>query len=65
MPTIQGQKLWPLEEASKILGCSPWTLRRHKSRGTLNVIRIGRRIYLNDAELERVTKNGLPSLGAK
>jgi helix-turn-helix protein len=65
MPTNHDQKLWPLEEASKILGCSPWTLRRHKSRGTLHVIRIGRRIYLNGGELERITKNGLPSLRAK
>jgi hypothetical protein len=59
------QRLWPLEQASKLLGCSPWTLRRHKSRGTLKVIRIGKRIFLNSVELERIAKNGLPSLGAK
>lgn len=51
------------EAAAELGGISPWTLRKHISRGTVRVVRIGRRVMLDADELARIRKDGLPSLG--
>lgn len=60
------QILHGLEEAAKMLGgISIWTLRRHIGQGKVNVVRLGRRVFLDSEELERIRRNGLPSLRTK
>jgi predicted site-specific integrase-resolvase len=55
--------LYALPEAAKALGgISVWTLRKHISNGQIRVIRIGRRVFLDSDELERIRREGLPSL---
>jgi hypothetical protein len=55
--------LYALPEVAKSLGgISIWTLRKHISNGHLRTIRIGRRVFLDGAELERIQREGLPSL---
>jgi hypothetical protein len=55
--------LYSLPDAAKSLGgISVWTLRKHISNGQLRVVRIGRRVFLDGEELERIRRDGLPSL---
>jgi hypothetical protein len=55
--------LHALPEAAKLLrGISVWTLRKHVATGRLQVTRIGRRVFLYANELDRVRREGLPSL---
>jgi hypothetical protein len=55
--------LYALPEAAKLLGgISVWTLRKHIAGHQLRVTRIGRRVFLDANELERVRQEGLPSL---
>jgi hypothetical protein len=58
--------LYALPDASKALGgVSVWTLRKHQQMGNLRVTRIGRRVFLDAEELERIRREGLPSLRTK
>ena len=60
---IEATELFNLEDAAKILGrISSWTLRKHLRQGTVSAVRIGRRIFLNSAEIRRIQSEGLPSL---
>jgi len=55
--------LFNVNESAKALGgISPWTLRKHISRGTIRVVRIGTRVLIDGEELDRIRKAGLPSL---
>lgn len=40
-------------EAAEILGISPWTVRAYIHDGKLRPVRLGRRVLLEEAELER------------
>jgi excisionase family DNA binding protein len=56
-------KLFSIEDAAGILGAvSPWTLRKHIANRTIQVTRIGRRVLLQAEEVERIRREGLPSL---
>jgi hypothetical protein len=58
--------LYSLNDAAKVLGgISPWTLRKHVSQCSVRVTRIGRRVFVDGVELERIQREGLPSLGFK
>lgn len=60
-----GSQLYSLEDAvSQLGGISVWTLRGHVKRGSVRVTRIGRRVLVSRAELERIQIEGLPSLKA-
>ena len=60
------EQLYSLKQAAhKLGGLSHWTLRKHVARGTVKVVRLGRRVFLNEAELARIASQGLPSLQAK
>ena len=57
--------LHSIDEAARLLGgISPWTLRKHISSGRLRVVRLGRRVFVDTEELERIRRDGLPSLGS-
>ena len=60
---VSRPQLFSVEEAGRVLGgISPWTLRKHIAIGNVKVTRIGRRVFLDAEELERVRREGLPSL---
>jgi hypothetical protein len=57
-------RLFSLKEAGRVLGgVSHWTLHKHIAIGNVKVTRIGRRVLLTTEELERIRREGLPSLG--
>jgi hypothetical protein len=56
-------RLLGVDEAARVLGgISPWTLRKHIDIGNVKVTRIGRRVFLDAEEVERIRREGLPSL---
>ena len=55
--------LFSLEKAAQVLGgISIWTLRKHVGRGNVKVTHLGRRVFLDEQEVERIRRDGLPSL---
>ena len=57
-------QLFSVDEAGRVLGgISPWTVRKHIAFGNVKVTRIGRRVFLTAEEVERIRRDGLPSLG--
>jgi hypothetical protein len=58
--------LYSIEDAARVLGkISSWTLRKHLKRGSVSVVRIGRRTFLSADEIRRIQVQGLPSLSEK
>jgi len=58
--------LYSMQEAAAALGgISHWTLRKHTGAGRIKVVRLGRRVFVDAEELERVRREGLPSLRAE
>ena len=58
-------KLYSLNDSGHVLGdTSPWTLRAHIRAGNIRVTRLGNRIFISATELDRVAREGLPSLAA-
>jgi excisionase family DNA binding protein len=47
-----------LKEAAELTGLSHWTLRKYIRTGKLRGIRIGKRVLIEPAELERMIKQG-------
>ena len=43
-----------VDEAAGLLGISPWTVRAWIREGRLRPVRLGRRVLLSEAELERL-----------
>jgi hypothetical protein len=61
--TISEARLFSVDDAGRVLGgISPWTLRKHITIGNVKVTRIGRRVFLDAGELDRIRRDGLPSL---
>jgi len=52
------QALKSIEEAAGLLGISPWTVRKDIREGRLTPVRLGRRVLLEEAELERFVAEG-------
>jgi hypothetical protein len=60
------QQLFSIDEAGRVLGgISPWTLRKHIAAANVKATRIGRRVFLTAEEVERIRRDGLPSLGPR
>jgi hypothetical protein len=59
--TARAYDLYQLGEATHT---SHWTLRKHVKLGTIRVIRLGNRIRVTQDEVERILREGLPSLKA-
>ena len=55
-------RLYSMEQAGEVLGCSHWLLRKHAERGTVKTVRVGRLVKLSSEEIDRIRKEGLPSL---
>ena len=45
--------LLDIRGAAKLLSISPWTVRNYIAQGKLNPVRIGRRVLLEESELQR------------
>lgn len=55
--------LFSFEDSARVLGSiSPWTLRKHAQRGNICVVRLGQRVFLDEQELDRIRREGLPRL---
>lgn len=58
------QHLYSKQDAARRLGgVSIATIDKHISKGAIKTTKIGRRTFLSHAELNRISKEGLPSLG--
>lgn len=56
-------RLYSLADASRELGdLSIWTLRKHVFQGNVKPTKLGRRVFISTAEIERIQREGLPSL---
>jgi hypothetical protein len=55
--------LLSLDKAAEALGgISIWTLRKHTAVGNVRVTHIGRRVFLDEDEMSRIMRDGLPAL---
>lgn len=52
------ESLLTVESAAKVLGISPWTVRRYITLKKLLPVRIGRRVLLEPCELRRLVEVG-------
>lgn len=46
-----------VDQAADLLGISPWTVRAYVRDGHLRPVRIGRRVLLEETELERFVRD--------
>ncbi len=54
-----------VEEAAVLLAISPWTVRGYVREGKLKAVRLGRRVLLEEAELERFVAEAKDQVGAE
>ena len=52
------QPLRNVEQAAELLGISRWTVRSYIKTGKLKAVRLGRRVLLEESELERLVDEG-------
>jgi excisionase family DNA binding protein len=52
------QALLTIEGAAEVLGISPWTVRKFITTKKLRPVRIGRRVLLEECELQRLIEQG-------
>lgn len=50
--------LHDVNSAARLLSISPWTVRSYIHEGKLSAVRIGRRVLVEEIELERFVKEG-------
>jgi excisionase family DNA binding protein len=56
------KQLHDVNSAARLLSISPWTVRSYIHEGKLKPVRLGRRVLLEEAELERlITESQEPS----
>jgi len=48
------KQLFDVNSAARLLSISPWTVRSYIHNGKLRPVRLGRRVLLEEAELERL-----------
>jgi hypothetical protein len=57
-------RLYSLEDASiELGGISVWSLRKWIAQGSVEPVRLGRRVFLSSEAVARIRREGLPSLG--
>lgn len=56
------ERLLNLEEAAVVLRRSHWTLRRDIKAGTVRCLRIGKRVFIQESELQRILAGSTRSL---
>ena len=52
------EPLQDIESAAKALSLSPWTVRSYIRKGKIRAVRIGRRVLLEERELQRLIDEG-------
>ena len=52
------EPLLDCEEAAELLGISPWTVRKWLSTNKVRAVRLGRRVLIEPAEIERLIEEG-------
>jgi excisionase family DNA binding protein len=52
------ESLLSIEGAARLLGISPWTVRRYIATKKIRIVRIGRRVLLAQQELQRIVNEG-------
>lgn len=58
-------RLYSLPDAAQQLGgVSIWTLRKHLQQSHITAVKLGRRVFISQEEIDRITREGLPSVGA-
>ena len=57
--------LYDINQGGRVLHMPPWTLRAQIAAGNVKITRLGTRIMIPRSELERVAREGLPSLRIK
>ena len=64
-PHLEGERLPPkavgINEAARLLGIRPSTLRVQVKQGRIRIVRIGRRVLVPMESIERVMREGIPS----
>jgi excisionase family DNA binding protein len=55
---MQHQLALGLKEAADAVGLSHWTLRQYIREGKISAIKLGRRVLIEPAELERLIDQG-------
>jgi excisionase family DNA binding protein len=59
------EALLSIERAAQVLGISPWTVRRYIATRKIRSVRIGRRVLLEQEELQRIVDDGRALSDAK
>ncbi len=49
-----------VREAARLTSLSPYTIRRYIRKGRIRAVRVGRRVLVPVAELERLARQGVP-----
>jgi hypothetical protein len=57
--------LYDIIQSGKVLHMPQWTLRAQIAAGNVKITRLGTRIMLTRSELERIAREGLPSLSGR
>jgi excisionase family DNA binding protein len=52
------KQLYDVKTAAGLLCISPWTLRSYIAKGRIKPVRIGRRVLLDDTELQEFVDRG-------
>lgn len=55
------KKLFNVVESAEVLRLSPWTIRKYINQRKINTVRIGRRVLIEPAELQRLIEQGRQS----
>lgn len=50
-----------VREAGRLLALSPHTIRAYIRKGRIKAVRVGRRVLVPAAELERLAREGVPA----
>jgi excisionase family DNA binding protein len=59
------EPLLSIEEAAHLLGVSPWTVRKWVSTNRIRIVRLGRRVLLEQPELRRIIEDGRAGANAE
>jgi len=54
-----------IDQTAETLGISPWTVRSYIKTGKLKPVRLGRRVLIEEAELERFVADGKKQNGVE
>jgi excisionase family DNA binding protein len=55
-------QLLSVAQFAQRVSASPWTIRYHVAKGHLKSTRIGKRVLIPDAEIDRIATEGLPHI---